>query len=737
MELQGAERSLEFFACDFSMTLPPLARIASMERRPLPLVTDEKGFSIRASEPGDGEAAVTVDSAICADCLAELRDSGDHRHGHPFITCTHCGPRFSIVQDVPYDRGNTTMMNFPMCRRCKAEYKDPQDRRFHAQPICCPDCGPTVELLTPTGRKLAGNAIARAAVMLLAGKIVAIKGLGGIHLAVRADRRSAVSRLRKLKQRDSKPFALMVADVAAARRIVELSRAAEAELHSPAAPIILATRRENAAVVDAVAPGMHRLGVMLAYTPLHHLLFDAMAKNSARVPPLVMTSGNLSDEPLAIDNSEALARLGGGGLCDALLLHDRPIERCVEDSVLLDRPESAPLFIRRSRGYVPTAWPIPEAFAGHPTGICLGGELKNTIALVRERDVIVSQHLGDLQHPLALEHFKKAVRDFTQLFNTRIQFVAHDLHPNYLSTHFARELAAEHEARLMPVQHHLAHAHAVLAENAVEDALALACDGTGYGTDGSIWGGELLHVTGKNWQRLGHLCPIRLPGGDAAALDTRRSALALLQMAFGERFDKLPAARRLFSDAGELKALAHMLRTGFNAPWTTSTGRLFDGIAALLGLCEKNAHEAQAPMELEAAAAHSTAAGMRLLSRAHAGNGDFGLPSDLCAFIRHLVAARENGAASDVLAAEFHWVLARHLLGLVETAAVAAPVTAHLPIALGGGTFVNQILTHHLREEAARAGRVLLLPRAYPAGDGGLSFGQAVAVLQETRTVKA
>ena len=617
LEIQGDAGALERFAEAYVREMPPLAKVASCQKRAMPVVGGEEGFVIeQSSEVGEEPvaAAVTIDSAVCPDCLREMGEKGNRRYGHALINCTNCGPRYSIIRNVPYDRPNTTMRNFEMCPACRKEYEDAGDRRFHAQPTCCPECGPKVELVRMAGgvvsRKRAegGAAIKGAAKMLWEGKIVAIKGIGGFHLAVRADSEEAVGRLRTLKKRDAKPFALMCRDMEMVRQLVRMSAAGEAELCSVGAPIVLSPRKEGVAVASAVAAGTDLLGVMLPYTPMQHLLWGELGRLAGKeggkeagggLPALVMTSGNRSNEPLVIDNEEASKRLGG--LCDGILWHDRPIERCVDDSVVLDRGEGREVLpLRRSRGYVPTAFAVSGE---HKTGICVGGELKNTMAVVRRHDVILSQHLGDLSHALAFEHFQKAVRDLIKLFDVRVEFVAHDLHPSYMSTMAAHELARRFGAKLIPVQHHVAHAAAVMAEHHLEGrVLAVVCDGTGYGTDGTIWGGELLELNGAKWRRLGRLRPMRLPGGDAAALDPRRSGLALLHATYGEEFEGLPAAAELFPDEMERRMLGRMIRTGLNSPWTSSTGRLFDGVAALLGICRTNEHEAQAAMALEAAA---------------------------------------------------------------------------------------------------------------------------------------
>lgn len=753
IECQGTPARLHQFATALHADLPPLARIDTCDRQELPPLDAETEFLIVSSShfhpagqtPAD--AAITIDSAVCPDCLREMRDPADRRHAHPLINCTNCGPRFSIIREVPYDRPHTTMAAFPLCTHCAAEYKNPRDRRFHAQPVCCPRCGPRLQLLKPLlpgtidPEPFPGNPIRRAAQLLYQGNILAIKGIGGFHLAVRADSDGAVARLRSLKQRDAKPFALLVRDVAAARALITLSPAGEQALTAPEAPILLGRRLPTARVADAVAPGTHLLGVMLPYTPIHHLLLDALRPLCAdSLPALVMTSGNLSSEPLVIDNHEALARLSP--LCDALLLHDRPIERPVDDSVLLDVASSAPLaslaapaitFIRRSRGFVPIATPLPEplASAPHPTGLCLGGELKNTIAILRQRDIIVSQHLGDLGHPRALEHFHKAIADLVRLFDVRVDFIAHDLHPGYLSTRAAHDLAARHNARLIPIQHHHAHAAAVFFEHALSGpALALICDGTGFGPDNTIWGGELLRIENGHFRRLGRLKPMRLPGGDAAARDPRRSALSLLHAVFGDDFIHHPAAQILFPDPAERQFLASMISRGINSPWTSSTGRLFDAVAALLGISTRNDHEAQAAMALEAAAHNAATASLRAPNPTPplnvTRNESLGLwELDPAPLVTSLLQRRDAGVQVAQLAADFHDSLAR---GFIALAVQARAVEAVDLLLFSGGVFCNAQLTQNLAQTTAHTPFRAFFHKSYPPTDGGVAFGQAAAI---------
>jgi len=721
IEAQGGSDALDALEWELEHQHPPLARIDAIECAAID-ARDEACFTIDASAATDTPADdVTIDSAVCDDCLAEMRDARDRRHGYALINCTNCGPRYSIIRGVPYDRPNTTMAGFALCDACRAQYTDPADRRFHAQPTACPDCGPLLELADPQGDALPGDPLAQAAALLRDGRIVLIKGLGGFHLACRADDEVAVARLRRLKRRDAKPFALMVRDTDAALRLAEVGDAAVRLLASPRRPIVLAPRRAGARVAPSVAPGCHRLGVMLPYTPIHHLLFDALGD-----VPLVMTSANVSDEPLVIDNAEAVSRVGG--MCDAICWHDRPIERAVDDSVLLDRGFGrGPLPVRRARGYVPEpiTLPIPAA----EPGLCVGGELKNTVAVVRGGRVILSHHLGDLKHPMALDAFGKAIDDLCALFDVSPRWIAHDLHPAYLSTAHARALAQRLGVPLVAVQHHHAHAAALLAEHQRTDPiLALACDGVGHGPDGTSWGGELLLATPASCQRLARLRPLDLPGGDAAARDTRRSALALLAQAYGPDLFSLPALARLLPDIPERRVLAAMVSRGVRCASSSGLGRVFDGIAALLGLCMHNGHEAQAAMQLESAAApvprvvgHAGSPGFEL-TRIDTPDGPL-TQIDLSPTTRAIVVGAAQGTPTAHLAALFHDNLARALAHAAIDAAGAHGLRA---VGLTGGCFLNARLADHVTGLLDAAGLEVLQHAAVPPGDGGVALGQAL-----------
>jgi hydrogenase maturation protein HypF len=715
IEVQGSTQGLAAFEDQLRHHAPALSHIGTWEETAVAAVESEGDFQIidSAGAGADPLAAVAVDTAVCPECLREILDPAQRRHGYGLTNCTNCGPRYSIIRAVPYDRPNTTMAGFAMCPACRGEYADPADRRFHAQPIACPACGPKVELVTTDGTPLPGDPYRGAAHLLRAGRVVAIKGLGGFHLACDATNAAAVRLLRQRKQRDTKPFALMVRDLEWAGRLARVSEPAAALLRSAACPIVLCPRRAEAPVAPGVADGLHRLGLMLPYTPIHHLLLAA----DKGLNILVMTSANVSDEPLVIDNGDALQRLAG--LCDALLWHDRPIERAVDDSVQLDLGRAAlPLPIRRARGYVPQGICLPVQ--GRP-GLAVGAELKSTVAVVREGQAILSHHLGDLTHAANYAVFRRAVEDMQRLMGVRPAWIARDLHPVYLSTTFASELAAELHIPEIPVQHHHAHAAAVLAEHHLTGpALAIICDGVGYGTDGQAWGGELLVADLERFERLAHLTPLPLAGGDAAARDTRRCGLALLQQALGPGFAEHELARRLVPDAAERQFLTQMLAGSVRCVPSTAMGRVFDGVAALLGVCLRNTHEAESGMKLEAlAAAGAWVEGEPDYFAIHDRRP---LVLDLAPLVRELVDRQLQGARVEDLAALFHRQVAAAWAALTTRAAVGTGLRA---VALSGGVFCNAVLAQELSRRLRKAGLRVLRHRLVPPNDGGVSLGQA------------
>ncbi len=719
IEAEGVAGTLETLRSRMETEKPLLAQIDAVEAEELEPVGVGHGFEIVRSALGGCEARVTVDTAVCADCVAELLDVRDRRYGYALINCTNCGPRYSIVEGIPYDRENTTMRGFAMCDRCAAEYEDVEDRRHHAQPIACHDCGPTLRLVSPRGCVIPADPIVRAVELLRAGRVLAIKGLGGYHLAVRADDAGAVSRLRLRKHRDAKPLAVMVRGVAAARELVDISEAGVEAMSGPACPIVLAARKAGPRVAEGVAPGTDRLGVMLPYTPIHHLLFAA----DETLGPLVMTSGNLTDEPLVIDNDEAVERLGG--LCDAMLWHDRPIARRVDDSVVLDMGDGV-LPIRRARGFVPA--PVRMGVASERMGLCVGGELKNTVAVVRGDEVILSHHLGDLKHALALKGFERAVDDLMRLFDVKPAWVACDMHPVYMSSQLARRWAERWEVPLIEVQHHHAHVASLVAEYGLsERVLGIVCDGVGYGDGGAVWGGELLVADASGYERVAHLRPLRLAGGDAAARDARRCGLGLLDQAYGDGLAEKAIARELVPDATERAMLTTMLRRGVRCVESTAAGRVFDGVAALLGVCETNRFEAEAPMALEAAAREGVAPEVGLLFDLEDGQ------IDLVPLVRYLVHARRRGEAAGDLARLFHEQFAA---ALAEAASGAAEANEISTVGLTGGVFCNALLTELLTGELERRGLRVLRHRRVPANDGGLALGQALVAATRMNQAK-
>lgn len=699
IELIGFADRVDAFVRRLPLEKPVLAQIRSVSTRDAAGAASSvlaRSFVILASDhDARATSEITPDLAVCDACLHDIRSPHDRRSGYALTNCTHCGPRYSIVRDTPYDRATTTMASFVMCDACEREYHDPLDRRFHAQPTACPVCGPTVQLLDSRGAAIVGDDPIRAAAGLLAsGFIVAIKGLGGFHLACRADDARVVDRLRRLKQRPTKPLALMARHLDAARGLIDVDDGVRDLLTSSAAPIVLAIRRDDVRVASNVAPGTHRLGVMLAYTPLHHMLFDVL-----HLDALVMTSGNDGDVPMTWRDTSILDDLGG--LCDAVLTHNRPIERPVDDSVVL--PSSVP--VRRARGYAPT--PIELPFAVDAPGIALGGELKNTVTLVRGTQATVSQHLGDLGHLATYQQFERTIKDLCRLFEIEPEWVAHDLHPTYTSTRHASRMGLP----CVAVQHHHAHAAAVLAEHGhTGPAIAIVCDGTGFGPDRTIWGGEVLLCDLQNYQRLDHLTPFQLPGGDASARHPWRSALALIHHArLHDRFD-VPTDQSLVVD---------MLDARSGCVLTSSTGRLFDGVASLLGVCHENRFEAEAPSMLESLAQRCDDPVSWKVD---------GL--DVASIVRHVVRSIEERTPVEVIARRFHNTLATMF---ARSALHCSSKTGVGVVALSGGTMCNALLVELLVRELEASGVRVLTHRVVPPNDGGLSFGQAGVACAQRR----
>ncbi|MDW8320572.1 MAG: carbamoyltransferase HypF [Armatimonadota bacterium] len=679
---------------------PPRAFIQSMEQSLLEPV-GYTAFEIRHSEEsGEKSALILPDIATCPDCLRELFDPADRRYLYPFTNCTNCGPRYSIIEALPYDRPNTTMKAFTMCPRCREEYENPLDRRFHAQPNACPECGPHLELWDERGIRLAQHheALLRTAEAIREGRIVAVKGLGGFHLMVDARNDAAVRLLRERKRREEKPFALMYPSLEMVKAHCEVNATEERVLRSPESPIVLLRRKEAKAIAPSVAPNNPYLGVMLPYTPLHHLLMRELGF------PIVATSGNLSDEPICTDEYEALHRLAG--IADQFLIHNRPIARHVDDSVvrvLLGRE----LVLRRARGYAPLPVLVKESL---PPLLAVGAHLKNTVALSVGRQVFISQHIGDLETAQALDAFRRAIADVKRLWEHQPQAVACDMHPDYLSTQTAHRTGLP----VVEIQHHLAHILSCMVENELEPpALGVSWDGTGYGTDGTIWGGEFLIVREEGWERFAHLRPFRLPGGDRAIKEPRRSALGVLYEMFGnEAFELLKDA---FAE-NERRLLGQMLQQGINAPITTSAGRLFDAVASLVGLRQVVNFEGQAAMELEFLT-HGVQSDETYPLSLSGTTPPYVL--DWAALIRTVLQEVQQGGLSPQIAVRFHNTLVEMMLEVAKAAGVERVV-------LSGGCFQNAYLTERAVRRLSEAGLRPYWHQRVPPNDGGIALGQVV-----------
>ena len=712
IELQGPPASLAEFLSTLVSDAPPRARIRDIIVDDLHVVQDARAFAVEASLGGGAaQTSIPADSCTCGACLRELFDPSNRRYRYPFINCTDCGPRFTIAFGLPYDRASTTMAPFTMCSACQAEYDDPSNRRFHAQPNACDACGPRVSLRFPNGTPYRANdepdAIRATARAISEGAIVAVKGLGGYHLACRADDADAVARLRARKQRDDKPFAIMVKSVRAARSLVALNRHEARLLVDAARPIVLARARNSHALAPGVAPQKRDLGVMLPYTPIHHLL---LADVDA---PLVMTSGNRSDEPIAYRNDEALDRLGS--IADLFLAHDRDINARCDDSVV--RVVSIggtrqSLFIRRSRGYVPQPIPLP---ASSPTPLlAVGGQLKNTVCLVRDRTAIEGPHAGDLADPEAFAAWTHGIERLGQLTAITPTTIVHDLHPEYESTRYAQ---ARFELPSFAVQHHHAHLAAVLAEHdETGPAVGVIFDGAGLGTDGAIWGGEVLVGDLGKFSRVGHLRPIRMPGGDAATREPWRMACAWLTDMLGAE-PPLPSRLRGVIDEPRWSRMSALSRSHMS-PLTTSVGRLLDACAALCGVRSHVTYEGQAAIELEAIADSTNTDSYSL----NVIDEDGVLLLDPREMIASVARDADTGCDASSISARVH-------RGLVYAAALAAHIAADRAnlrtVVLSGGVFQNVLLLEALSAVLARSGLRVLVPRHLPPNDGGLAYGQA------------
>jgi hydrogenase maturation protein HypF len=714
IEIEGPVARVEVFLTRLRTEAPPLSRIDSIVVREA-AVTGETGFRIVASEVlGRVSTGIPADAATCADCLRELLDPNDRRYRYPFLNCTNCGPRFTITRRIPYDRPQTSMARFPMCPACQAEYDDPLNRRFHAQPNACWDCGPHVWLVGAVGAEIAvGDPVTAAIDRLLAGEIMAIKGIGGFHLSVDATNESAVMRLRQRKHRYGKPLAVMVKDMAAARELCVLTAEEEALLLTPARPIVLARMREGNGIAPDVAPGLPWLGVFLPYAPLQHLLFA-----DEQVRALVMTSANLSEEPIAIDNEEARTRLGG--IADAFLMHDREILQRCDDSVMAV-VDGAPQLVRRARGFVPLGVELP---LDAPPLVAVGGHLKNVFALARGRRVYQSQHLGDLESLTGLEFFKESLDHLMRTFEIEPQTVVHDLHPGYLSTEWAKEWAQERGLGLIAVQHHHAHVAGCMAEHGLQEpVIGLSLDGTGYGTDGKIWGGEVLICRLDGFERFAHLKYVPMPGSTAAIREPWRMAVGHLHAA---GFDIVSAEvlNLVGAKENEARVLKRMMERGINSPLTSSLGRLFDAAAAVVLGRRVVDYEAQAAIEMEGIAVDApdeeAAYSMELTDGDWAGRE----PVRICAepLWRGLIEDMRVGMSAPRIAVRFHAAVAA---GFVQAAVRARTATGIGQVAMSGGCMHNRRLARLLHVGLEADGFEVFQHAQVSPGDGGLSYGQA------------
>jgi len=714
IELQGGEEEIaKFLARLQSDDKPPLAEIESCKTVEAVVIDGEDKFTIKASNSkGTVLSRVTADIATCRDCLAEMADRDNFRYRYPFINCTNCGPRYSIVKTIPYDRPNTTMSVFKMCDKCAAQYSDVTDRRFHAQPVACSGCGPRIWLTNNQGKtilKESEKVIAKTARLLLDGKVIAIKGIGGFHLAVDALNNEAVKKLRERKKRDHKPFAMMASSIARIKEYAIVSELAEKILKSPESPIVLLPKKKNSAIAPSVADGVNSFGFMLCYTPLHFLLFEQNLK------VLVMTSGNISDEPLICENQQALEKLGG--IADAFLMHDREIYRRVDDSIV-HFIDDRPVLIRRARGYVPT--PIFTEQNTSQDVLATGGDLKNTFCFAKQNQLICSEHIGDLEDAEVYHHYINSIEHLRRLFEVEPKLIVCDLHPGYLSTRYAFSIP---DAKVIQVQHHWAHIASVLAEHGLAGpVIGLACDGTGYGPDGAIWGCECMTASLADFQRFGHLAYYALPGADSAGKEAIRPLLGLLENTYGDNFNLKEfqwLLKQIEPNINRQQIISEQVKKRINTAETSSLGRVFDAVAAMLGLGSYNYFEAQLPMALEAIAAADVDARYEFEL--------FSPPGEPCRFdlrktTKQLVSDVQNKVDAGIISAKFHNTIAEILLGF---AVVCRAETDLNTVALSGGVFCNRYLTNRLIKLLKKNSFSVLFNQDVPSNDGGLSIGQA------------
>jgi hydrogenase maturation protein HypF len=708
IEIQGPVEQVERFQQLLPTEAPPLSRITKIQAFPLALGTDTEFRILHSEKTEAAHTLISPEIATCDDCLRELLNPADRRYKYPFINCTNCGPRFTIVRDIPYDRARTSMNVFPMCPECQREYDNPLNRRFHAQPNACWKCGPQLQLWANNGTVIFyADPIAATVERLQQGAIVAVKGLGGFHLAVDATNEPAVSELRARKRRVGKPFAVMVRDIAAARHVATISPDEELVLVSPQRPVVLVEALDNTPIASEVAPGNRHLGIFFPYTPIHHLLFAG-----GTFDYLVMTSGNLSEEPIAIGNDEALQRLGT--LADYLLVHNRDILCRCDDSVV--RWSGGKLRqVRRSRGFVPVPVFLRESV---PSVLAVGGELKNTICLTRDDQAFLSQHIGDLENLEAYKFFQETVAHMEGILEIQPAALAYDLHPDYLSTKWALQ---QNGLPKIGVQHHHAHIVSCMAENRIDGrVIGIALDGTGYGTDGAVWGGEVLVCDAMGFERAAWLKYAGLPGGAAAIREPWRMALSYLWQKFGGKTLDLALPFMRGIDKRSMEFVLRMLESGVNAPPTSSCGRLFDAVAAIANVRTSVSYEAQAAIELEACLERNVSV---LPYRFELRDCDDHLEIGRSAFMRELVSDVRDSVPPGIISRRFHD-------GLADVLAMAALVirkrSGFKRICLSGGTFQNNYLAARLEKLLREEDFEVFTHSEIPCGDGGLSLGQAM-----------
>jgi hydrogenase maturation protein HypF len=722
IELQGtAEKIIEFSSRLQGRNKPPLAEIKSYEAIDIATIEGEENFTIKVSKSeGTALSQVTADIAVCEDCLTEMAEKKDFRYRYPFINCTNCGPRYSIVKTIPYDRCNTTMSVFEMCNKCATQYRDISDRRFHAQPVACPACGPKIWLTDATGKIIetgTEKVIAETAHLLQRGKVVAIKGVGGFHLSVDALNDKAVRRLRERKRRDHKPFAMMAASIQSIKEYAVVSESVEKILKCPQSPIVLLPKKKNSAISPSVAEGVNTFGFMLCYAPLHHLLFEEGIK------VLVMTSGNIVDEPLICKNEQAFKKL----MCvaDAFLMHDREIYRQVDDSIIHFVDEQ-PVLLRRARGYVPT--PILAEEDCPQNIFAAGADMKNTFCFVKQNQIICSEHIGELEDAEVYHHYINSIEHLRKLFEVEPKIAVCDLHPAYFSTQYT---LSKSDVKIIQVQHHWAHIASVLTEHGQSGpVIGLAADGTGYGIDGAIWGCECLIVTLDDFERFGHLAYYPLAGADKASKEAIRPLLGLLKKTYRDGF-KLENFRWLLErtepDVNKQQIILEQIEKVINTVETSSLGRVFDAVAAMLGLGGYNHFEAQLPMALEAIAENDVEShyDFELIKKT-----DEPLQIDLRKMIKQIIADIHKRVDNGIISAKFHNTIAAALL---ETAKEARTSKNLDTVALSGGVFCNRYLMNRLVKLLKENDFCVLFNREFPSNDGGISIGQA-AIAAKTVT---